>query len=254
MSIRETVYSPLQNAVVWLAAGLHGHEPADSVLGALTELFGPGQTLDDAAPLTDVLAFLRRCGAHETDAGLRLVLSGPGDAPRLPAGSPAAAAAAAGPGAVVVEGTDPTVYHALVPRVPGDGSPVVWERFSGPAPLPAPDYLSPGEADRLLTQATDRATDLIDAVGYRPNPKVKSPRLTVGTLGDFYDTPGLPESVPPRAAKLFARADRVAAIVETLTERIGDHSLDPQLLALGGPVRRARVAGVDYAVRELARG
>ena len=118
-------------------------------------------------------------------------------------------------------------------------------------PLPAPAWLSPGEADALLARATEEAATLIEATGYRSD-ALPDPRLTVGTLSDFYDTPGLPASVPGRAAKLFARADRVAAIIETVTDRIGDHSLDPQLLRLWHYIRQARMAGVSYALSEFA--
>jgi hypothetical protein len=72
-------------------------------------------------------------------------------------------------------------------------------------------------------------------------------------LSDFYDTPGLPPDVPPRAAKLFARADRVAAIVETVQQTMGDHSLDPQLIRLWRHIRTARMAGVAYTLAEFAR-
>ena len=75
----------------------------------------------------------------------------------------------------------------------------------------------------------------------------------MGTLSDFYDTPGLPAAVPGRSAKLFARADRVAAIIETVTDRINDHSFDPQLLRLWRHIRQARMAGVAYALSDFSR-
>jgi len=59
--------------------------------------------------------------------------------------------------------------------------------------------------------------------------------------------------VPGRAAKLFARADRVGAIIETVTRRMNDHRIDPQLLGLWRHIRAARMAGVAYAVREFGR-
>ena len=116
----------------------------------------------------------------------------------------------------------------------------------------APAWLSPGEADALLSQATNESAELIAATGYSTE-TLPNPRLTVGTLSDFYDTPGLPRSTPARSAKLFARADRVAAIIETVTDRINDHSLDPQLLRLWRHIRQARMTGVSYALGEFAR-
>lgn len=242
MDIRAEVWSPLQNTAVWLGAWLHGLTPTDDLVGALHDLGGGG--------LTDVLRDLRQVtrGVGGDEPVLRLVLSGPGEAPALRAGSAGAEAASiSGVGALVVRGRDPLTSHILVPD--GDGD---WQWFTDDLPQPAPAWLSPGEADQLLTRATAEAARLVEASGYRTD-ALNSPRLTVGTLSDFYDTPGLPGAVPPRAAKLFARADRVAAIVETVTQRLDDHRIDPQLLGLWRHIRGARMAGVAYAVREFGR-
>lgn len=243
MDIRAEVWSPLQNTAVWLGAWLHGREATDNLIDALTDLGGEG--------LVGVLRDVRRVAGAAVDGQepvLRLVLSGPGEAPALPAGGAAAeAASTGGPGAIVLRDADPLTSHILVPDAGGD-----WRWFVEDRPLPAPAWLSPGEADQLLTQATNEAARLVQASGYRTD-ALSSPRLTVGTLADFYDTPGLPSGVPGRAAKLFARADRVAAIVETVTLRMNDHRIDPQLLALWRHIRAARMAGVAYAVREFGR-
>lgn len=256
MDIRANVYSPLQNTVVWLAAWLYGRESTDELVDALTSLGGT-HTLVDGRGVPDLLRSIRDVGEHATaSAGdgepvLRLILSGPGDAPGLRAGSEAARAATAnGMGAVAVRDLDPATVHVLVPSHGETGT--EWEWFVEAGPLPAPAHLSPGEADLLLADATREAADLIQKAGYR-SIELSNPRLTVGTLSDFYDTPGLPGSVPPRAAKLFARADRVAAIIEAVKERSGDHSLDHHLLGLTRHIRQARMAGVSYAVREFDR-
>ncbi|HHU66575.1 hypothetical protein [Corynebacterium sp.] len=236
MDIRAEVWSPLQNTAVWLGAWLHGLEATDNVIDALGDL--------GADALTDVLGDIRRSVRLDSgEPALRLVLSGPGEAPALPAGSAAASAA----GALVLADPDPLTHHILVPEEAGN-----WEWFVEEGPLPAPAWLSPGEADQLLTEATNEAARLVLASGYTTDALV-SPRLTVGTLADFYDTPGLPAAVPGRAAKLFARADRVAAIIETVTRRMDDHRIDPQLLGLWRHIRTARMAGVAYAVREFGR-
>lgn len=256
MDIRANVYSPLQNTAVWFAAWLHGQESTDGLVDALHSL-GGRHSLVDGRGIPDLLRSLRDVAEHATTAAgdgepvLRLVLSGPGDPPSLRAGSEAAQAAAMnGRGAIVVRDLDPLTSHVLVPSEGEAGT--EWEWFVETAALPAPAYLSPGDADRLLTEATRQAASLIEAAGYRSSP-LRNPRLTVGTLADFYDAPGLPGSVPPRAAKLFARADRVAAIIETVKERVGDHSLDHHLLSLTRHIRQARMAGVSYAVREFGR-
>lgn len=251
MDMRAEVWSPLQNTAVWLGAWLHGHETTDDLLQALRDLGGRHELID-GRPLTDLLAQLRSvANLAGEDPVLRLVLSGPGEAPALPAGSDAAQKAANnGVGAIVVKDTDLTSSHVLVPDMAG---PVTrWEWFTFTDPLPATAWLSPGEADQLLTEATRQAADIIEGSGYRAD-TLNNPRLTVGSLSDFYDTPGLPAAVPGRAAKLFARTDRVAAIVETVTARMGDHTLDPQLLSLWRHIRAARMAGVAYAVADFGR-
>lgn len=242
MDIRAEVWSPLQNTTVWLGAWLHGLEPTDNLIDALTDLSSAG--------LVDVLRDLRKI-AEQVDRDepvLRLILSGPGETPALPAGGAAATAASkSGVGAIVLRDPDPLTSHILVPGNTGN-----WEWFTEDQALPATAWMNPGEADQLLTTATEEAARLVEASGYQTS-ALHSPRLTVGTLSDFYDTPGLPGAVPPRAAKLFARADRVAAIIETVTQRMGDHRIDPQLLGLWRHIRAARMTGVAYAVREFAR-
>ncbi|TVU86216.1 hypothetical protein FQN05_01800 [Corynebacterium aurimucosum] len=255
MDMRAEVWSPLQNVAVWLGAWLWGQESTDDFLDALTELGGE-QVTADGQPFVNVMSLLRRETAAiieraEREPLLRLILSGAGEAPALPAGSESAQAAAENPaGAIVVRTNDPDRNVVLIPTYTAGVT--RWTVIEETAPLPSPAWLSPGEADALLSTATNESATLIEATGYRSD-ALPNPRLTVGTLSDFYDTPGLPSSVPGRAAKLFARADRVAAIIETVTARVQDHSLDPQLLRLWRHIRQARMAGVAYALSEFAR-
>lgn len=221
MDMRSEVWSPLQNASVWLAAWLHGLESTDELVDAWRDL---GL---DASP--ELLRLVRGADFREGEPRVRLVLSGPGEASGLPDGLTEAIAVGNG-GLVRADAR--------------------WLELA--TELPSPHWLSPGDADAQLTRATDEAARMVEASGYRTD-ELASPRLTVGTLADFYDTPGLPGATPPRAAKLFARADRVAAIVETVTGRMGDHSLDPQLLGLWRHIRAARMAGVSYAAADFAR-
>lgn len=247
MHSRAQVYSPLQNTAVWLAAWLYGVESTDDTLDALRDL-GGRHTFGDA-PVAQMLIDVRSAAnlAGEEPV-IRLVLWGPGQAARLGAGTPAMDALSQA-GALVVRGRD-GVSHILVPDYGADE--VTWRWFEDPNPLPQPEWLTPGEADTLLSQAADQAATLIEAAG-GTSKDLPNPRLAVGTLADFYDTPGLPAGVTPRAAKLFARADRVAAIVETVTDRLDDHSFDPHLFALWRHVRSARMAGVSDAVMDYRR-
>ncbi|MDY5784538.1 MULTISPECIES: hypothetical protein [unclassified Corynebacterium] len=247
MDTRAEVYSPLQNTAVWLAAWLYGAEPTDSLVDAFTDLGGRHEL--GGRPLADLLSDVRSIAdISSPDPVVRLLLWGPGQAAEIPPTSPAAQALTPA-GALAVRESD-ALTHILVPSYQPDG--VHWRWFEEHGRLPEPAWLSPGEADALLTQATDSAALLIEATGQTVE-GLGNPRLTVGTLADFYDTPGLPASVTPRAAKLFARADRVAAIIETVTDRIGDHSFDPHLFALWRHIRTARMAGVADAVHDLWR-
>ncbi|QPK82378.1 hypothetical protein G7Y29_05550 [Corynebacterium qintianiae] len=247
MYTRAEVYSPLQNTAIWLAAWLYSVESTDETVAALTDLGGRhsygGQGL--AALLLDARASAD-LSSHEPV--VRLILWGPGQAAGLHAGS--AAAEALGPAGAIVIKAAGGFSHVLVPRYWDDG--VEWRWFEEKKRLPEPSWLSPGEADSLLSRATEQAAVLIEAAGGTRS-DLPNPRLTVGTLADFYDTPGLPRGVTPRAAKVLARADRVAAIVETVTDRLGDHSYDPQLFALWRHIRTARMAGVADAVQDYRR-
>lgn len=246
MHTRAQVYSPLQNTAVWLAAWLYGVESTDETLDALRDL--GGRHSFGGAPVGQLLADVRtHSNLTSPDPVVRLVLWGPGQAARLRAGSPAMEALTQA-GAIVLRGVD--AQHILVPEY--QTSEVHWRWFVEQDPLPEPEWLSPGEADQLLSRATNEAAVLIEAAG-GTRQDLPNPRLTVGTLADFYDTPGLPVGVTPRAAKLFARADRVAATIETVTDRLGDHSFDPQLFALWRHVRSARMAGVADAVIDYRR-
>ncbi|WP_295803166.1 hypothetical protein [uncultured Corynebacterium sp.] len=255
MDMRAEAWSPVQNVSVWLGAWLWGHESTDDFLDALTELGGE-QLGPDGSPFVSLLAHLRRETAGiiargEREPLVRLILSGPGEAPALPAGTESARATSENSaGAIVVRTNDRDSHLVLIPSY-ADGA-TIWTLIEETAPLPAPAWLSPGDADALLSQATNESAALIEATGYTSD-VLPNPRLTVGTLSDFYDTPGLPSAVPARAAKLFARADRVAAIIEAVTDRIQDHSLDPQLLRLWRHIRQARMAGVAYALTDFAR-
>lgn len=246
MSTRAEVYSPLQNTAVWIAAWLCGHESTDALLTALVELGGRNTYRGESA--VELLKDIRAAADLDTPGpAVRLILAGPGQPAELPAGS-AAAGAVGDEGAVVIRGVG--VSHVLVPDYSEAG--VAWRWFEERDRLPEPAWLSPGEADALLSCATNEAAVLIEAAGGTRR-ELPDPRLTVGSLADFYDTPGLPTSTTPRAAKLFARADQVAAVVETVVDRLGDHSFDPQLFGLWRHIRTARMAGVADAVIDFQR-
>ncbi|MDO4609369.1 hypothetical protein [Corynebacterium sp.] len=270
----DEVWNPTQHVALWLGAWVTGHEQADFVLDALGSL-GRRHEIDlSDAWVPDVAgdgpvgapAMLRLVRAV-ADGGswgpedvppVRLVLSGPGDVPALPAGTDCARAAAEAGAAIVVADAEPGWHHVLVPRLRRDASgPLVrWRWFTIEGPLPAPAHLSPGEADLMLADATRDAARLIAAA--HPGGHAQSassgfdPRLTVGALTDHFDLMAMPTALPRRAGGVLARADRVAAILAVAAG--GDHGavLDPHLVPLWRPVRLARMAAVEHAVREWA--
>lgn len=221
---RSHVYSPLQNAALWIGAWLHGYESFDATDAALESLFGPTRVKGEDFSSAQVLAEFRRHFEAGTANGPRLLLF-----------------------------LAPYLEAILLPQGPGDyvrvrliGS--EWEFSPIHGAMPADVYLLPGDADLQLADATTSAAEIIDA---RPGTtEAHSPRLTVGTLSDFYEAPGLPQDVAPRAQKLIARADTVSAIIETVVDTLGEHSHDPELLGLLRHVRQARMSAVSYALAQ----
>ncbi|WP_277102209.1 hypothetical protein [Corynebacterium vitaeruminis] len=255
MDFRAHVYSPLQNQALWLAATLYGEASFDDADYALTELGGPQRFEDEEYGLAPLIRQIRSFTSGFMDSfssqpALSLTLAGPGTPVGLPAASAAAGLATSAGGAIVLASERARAYAAAVPLYGQGGTQWRWFELEGYPPAPA--YLSPGEADFLLTTATREAAELIERMGPIAT-DLPNPRLTVGTLSDFYDTPGLPSSIAPRAAKLIARADRVSAIIETVTARVNDHTFDPELLSLGRHIRQARMSAITYATVEWAR-
>lgn len=246
------LWSPVQNTSLWLAWWLHGIISADEVIDAFHATQGKHHRLEpDGGGLVELLAQVRAV-TNDAPIGLderpliQLMLSGPGDAALLPVGVEGAS--------LIVADRDPLVSHVLSPEVI-DAHLVSWSwhQVEGPTP-PLPVY-SPGEADQLLREAADKATALVRAVGHVPMGAAAFQRaeLAVGALDDAFGLPGIPPGVPNRAAKLMARADHVAAIVEVTKRSAVGASLDPHIMPMLRAVRTARMVAVDYAQRELLR-
>ena len=88
--------------------------------------------------------------ARDAEPPVRLVLSGPGEAPMLPAGTELYDAASRAGAAIVLADATPGWHHVLVPdRLPGGGG-VRWRWWTVEGHLPEPAHLSPGEADLML--------------------------------------------------------------------------------------------------------
>ncbi|MDO5097730.1 MAG: hypothetical protein Q4D85_03155 [Corynebacterium sp.] len=229
-------YSPLQNATIWLGAWLYGYESYDDVSETLTQL----QLRPEDASLFDELARLRATvQLSSTTPALSVLLSGP--AHPLPFGI---AESHADDGVIVIPGESSFLALSLSSTTWG------WSEHAGHPP--AEVYLSPGDADTHLREALNSAASAIEAELSGPIPVV-NPRLLVGTLTDFYEAPGLPACIPKKSAQLIACADRATAIVEAVTQRLGEHSYDHYLLELSRHIRQARMAAVSYALAEWGR-
>lgn len=246
------LWSPVQNTSLWLAWWLHGIISADEVIDAFHATQGKHHRLEpDGGGLVELLAQVRAV-TNDAPIGLderpliQLMLSGPGDAALLPVGVEGAS--------LIVADRDPLVSHVLSPEVI-DAHLVSWSwhQVEGPTP-PLPVY-SPGEADQLLREAADKATAMVRAVGHVPMGAAAFQRaeLAVGALDDAFGLPGMPPGMPNRAAKLMARADHVAAIVEVTKRSAVGASLDPHIMPMLRAVRTARMVAVDCAQRELLR-
>lgn len=255
MDFRSHVYSPIQNTALWIGAWLYGKESFDDVDYALTELGGPHQEHGSKNGAALLLGAIRQYVQPIIDAGsghpaLTVALGGAGDPVPVPPTSPAYEPASQAGGAIILHSMELKRYRVAVPT--HAGAVTVWKFFDMEGFAPATPYLMPGEADQLLIEATDKAARFVEAQGYSTD-ALTNPRLTVGSLSDFYETPGLPSVMPERAAKLIARADRVSAIVETVISRMSDHRLDPELLGLGRPIRYARMSATAYALAQWAK-
>ena len=220
------LWSPVQNTSLWLAWWLHGIISADEVIDAFHATQGKHHRLEpDGGGLVELLAQVRAV-TNDAPIGLderpliQLMLSGPGDAALLPVGAEGAS--------LIVADRDPLVSHVLSPEVI-DAHLVSWSwhQVEGPTP-PLPVY-SPGEADQLLREAADKATAMVRAAGHVPMGAAAFQRaeLAVGALDDAFGLPGIPPGVPNRAAKLMARADHVAAIVELRSARLWARAWTP---------------------------
>ncbi|GGG68245.1 hypothetical protein [Corynebacterium pelargi] len=235
------VYSPAQNIALWVQQWVCGRLPLDETIDALNELGGPHR-LGDGGEIAYVLReFRAHCTPSSRYPWLSLVLPGPGQALLAQLDAPAA----------LLLRHDPASPATLAIAKNHHGA-TQWNFAQAEVPMHLQSFLMPGDADTQLRRAIDQAAEAIAAQGMALD-RVQQPRLRVGTLRDFYETPGLPPEVPERAAKLIARADYASAILETVLSGFGEHRFDPQLLSTANAIRDARMAAVAYCSIELGR-
>ncbi|WP_295626288.1 hypothetical protein [uncultured Corynebacterium sp.] len=268
----DQVWTPVQHTALWLGAWVTGRVSYDHLLDALDAVGGLHRVelVDAVVPeVVDLDAPIDRAGllrlvravtdggawARDAEPPVRLVLSGPGEAPMLPAGTELYDDASRAGAAIVLADAAPGWHHVLVPDH-SRGRGVTWRWWSVEGHLPEPAHLSPGAADLLLADATRAAAADIAASGpaARLGVTAPDPRLMVGTLTDHFDMAELPDELPRRAGGLLARADRLAAILTVARgEDPGAGAVhDPHLIPLWRDIRAARTAAVDHAIREWA--
>ncbi|WP_426718360.1 hypothetical protein [Corynebacterium auriscanis] len=279
--LRSQLWSPVQNTALWLGWWLHDVISTDDVIDAFQAVQGkhhrfvfdatfspPTENSNPRADRFGLIELLRYARRVTEDAGVELedrplvslVLAGPGDVPPLPANTTAARAVAeAGAGIAIADG-DPDVTHVVIPRVI-DNSVIEWTWYTAFGPTPTLRTYGPGEADAGLREASDKAARLIEMSNHHQRRggvagdgrRFEMARLAVGSLSVAFGLPGLPAGVSQRAARLMARADALAAIIEVTQRSEIGANLDAELLPILRAVRLARMVAVDYAMRELVR-
>lgn len=235
--------------VVWANAWLAGRASYDDVIARVTGDDEPhrvgGLPGSAEVPLGWALTELR----SRRVSALRLVLPVAGDPRGLPAGTDFAAdALQAGEGALGCGlGFVPTVTLHGAPQ----GSKAVtvhWRAYE--VPEPRPDPLSVAEAEHELTGTLrDVASDLarLDVASWRPE--------IAEAVASIRATPSmpLPAGHDPRAARLLAQADRLAAVLRLADADApggsvtgGEAQRRADLLRpLATAVRRARLAAYN---------
>ncbi len=228
--------------VAWSAAWLAGRASYDEVVDRVVGDDEPHRVVelpgaDDVVPLGWLLPMLRKYGDPT------LVLPAPGDPRGLPAQTPFSAAALdAGEGVLVSAGGNPGL--GVVPIIDRRGSAigsttvlVQWRCF--PVPAPRPDPLSVPEAEHDLADAVrDTASTLgrLEVASWNNDAADAVHALRRG--GPPLE---LPPGHDPRAARVLAQADRLAAVLAVADSQ-----------APGGAVTGGEAAARAAALRPLA--
>ncbi len=220
------------------------HEVAVADADGLAPLAVPGR-------LPELLQTLR----EQRVRALRLVLPVPGDPSALPGPREVNEVAVDAGECLVTVGGPPLV---LVPEVYEFGSAyepghqVIWRVMDCSQPV-SPLVTTVGEAERELREALLRATDVLsrlDVTSWRDDAAERIEGLRSGGVD------ALPQSTPPRAARVLDLAWRVRSIVELAREDHGGSvtgweagQRDDELRRLDHVSRRALVAAVNAPIR-----
>lgn len=261
MSRSEPLRSGL--AVAWVRAFLDGCASYDAATAAITGADEPHRVIGlpgyagEEVPFGWALAAIRTL----VDPHIALVLPIPGDPRGFPAGTDVATAAMAAGEAATFSGR--SARAALVPLISRHGSAigssattVRWQWFDLTG-WPDPTGRADGFAANLsVTEAEHDLTDAIrDAASELGRLAVPSWRSDIGAATrELRSAPHLPQLPPghdPRAVRLLAQADRLAAALElAAADALGGAVTSAEAVAraealrpVSAAVRRARLAG-----------
>lgn len=243
-------WARIHRLAAWTAFWLIGEASTDDTIDAWHDLY--------SLPRNEMVHFLgelRQAASdysdHTADDPLvRIVLAAPGDPPHVPGHSDDQKAISRAGAGLVISSGDPDSRVLVIPSR-SDGIPRLTASSIG-EDVPAPPAPAIGEADLALSEATRNAASMITSMRAAVA-DVPDVRLRVGTLTDFYDSAGFPAGFNPRAEKLSARADHLSAIIDTARATDNGATWDEHVLPLLRVIRQARIASLDYAVREMLR-
>ena len=248
---------------LYLARSAWADLPYDAVLDGmlaadrahLLEVTGevPDEVLDldlargPAVVLPLLLSTLRAAASWPATDSLALLTASPGDVSGVPAVSGLATSVLASGAATLVR--DPRTRRAFVVDAVAAGPDVVrWTlRCIADCPAaPQPDGV--GQAANRLSEAVERATDLITAATAAGVAPARSPDLAAAAVSP------LPPGLPSRAMRLLDRADRVEAIVGLALRHRGDgnapEAREPVLRGLRSAIDTARRSAVAATGQE----
>lgn len=237
---------PSASLAAWGNAWLSGHAGVDDAVDAVERLTGPNLIgtvsgirlpFDTGVPLRTALAQLRGLGL----SGFRLCLPVPGDPLGLVGAAALNEAAIEAREAVLLRLADRQI--GMVPHEDRRGSSytgVAWTPYPANDSVPqVPDLAEAEQRLRLaITEAADVLSRVDDVAGFG-----SSTYQALGRL-DESGAAGLAPGYPPRAHRVAAQADRLAAVL-----RLAGPDEDRGLSAHQVQTRRSALRALDRAVR-----
>lgn len=264
--------TPSATLTVWASSWLAGHAAPDDVIDALRQWaplhvvvagdrvgtggIDPHWFAESDGTAAHLLRVVRSSTAGPSS--FRLVLPVPGDVRGVPPGTPFAAAAAAAGQGVILTGISDAI--GLVPSPEGDEA-LLWSVYGLDNPGVEPVHPPLGEAELMLRQATREAASALAQLEFVDLSRSADVRpMIVEKLADLAAI-RYPDTIPPRAARVFDAANEIDAIL-AVADRHGTlgaisatqtENREALLRPLRTAVREARLAAVHACVAETRR-